>query len=346
MKTYDAAVLGATGAVGQKFVQLLEDHPWFRLTEVVGSDRHAGEAYGDAVRWAEGSPLPDGIRDLPLRTDVDGLDAEVVFSALPGGKAGPVERALAARGHRVFTNARDLRMEPDVPLVIAEVNPDHLALVEAQGHAGDGFVVANGNCTAILLSLALKPLADRFGLEACHVVSMQALSGVGYPGVPGLDIVDNVLPFIPEEETKVVAEVPRFFGTIDRGRVTPAPIAVSATCTRVPVLEGHTLAVSAGLRATPSREEICEAFRSFRGEPQRLRLPSAPQTPVVLREEEDRPQPRRDRDAGGGMSVSVGRVRPDPLLGWSFVAAGSNTIRGAAGGSILNAELAAVRGFL
>src|SRR5437867_3413894 len=224
MKTFSAAVLGATGAVGQKFLRLLENHPWFRVTEVVASERHAGEAYSEAVHWIEESPLPAAAADLPLRSDIEDLDADVCFSALPGGKAGPAERALAERGHRVFTNARDLRMEPDVPLVIPEVNPDHLALVEVQRRNYDGFVVANGNCTAIILSLALKPLADRFGVEACHLVSMQALSGAGYPGVPSLDIVDNLVPFISDEEAKVEEEVPKFLGAFRDGRLSPAAI--------------------------------------------------------------------------------------------------------------------------
>jgi aspartate-semialdehyde dehydrogenase len=348
MRNLKVAVLGATGAVGQKFVRLLENHPWFRLTEVVVSDRHAGRTFGEAIQWIDESPMPAIARELLSKTSTDELDADVCFSALPGGKAGVVERKLAERGYRVFTNARDLRMKADVPLVVAEVNPDHLALVEVQRRKGqrDGFVVANGNCTAIILSLALKPLSDQFGVEHCHVVSMQALSGAGYPGVPSLEIEDNLVPFISEEEPKVETEVPKVLGALRVDRVIPDPIRVSATCTRVPVLEGHTLAVSVRLRRKPSPEEIREAFLSFRGEPQRLGLPSAPEHPVIFREEEDRPQPRRDREAGGGMSLSVGRIRPDPLLGWKFVVVGSNMIRGAAGASILNAELAAAAGLL
>jgi aspartate-semialdehyde dehydrogenase len=237
-------------------------------------------------------------------------------------------------------------MEVDVPLVIAEVNPDHLALVEEQRAKGDGFVVANGNCTAIILALALKPLADAFGVRKCHLVSMQALSGAGYPGLSALDVVDNLIPFIPEEEGKVEAEVPKFLGRFAGDHVEAAKLEVSATCTRVPVLEGHTLAVSVELATQASEASLGNAFRSFTAEPQRLRLPSAPVPPIVYREEDDRPQPRRDRDAGHRMAVSVGRVRPDPLLGWKFVATGSNTVRGAAGASILNAELAVARGFI
>ncbi len=347
MTTAKVAVLGATGTVGQTFVRLLEGHPWFRLTEVVASERNAGVAYGDIVHEL-GGPIPPSARDLPLRRIEDDLDADLCFSALPGGKAAAHERSLAGRGYKVFTNARDLRMEPDVPLLVPEVNPDHLVLVENQrvGQDGGGFVVANGNCTAILLSLALKPLVERFGLDLCHLVSMQALSGAGHPGVPALDIVDNLLPFIPGEEDKVESEVPKILGRVRDGSVTAASLAVSATCTRVPVIEGHTLAVSVGLADRARPEDIREAWASFAGEPQRLRLPSAPERPVIYRDEPDRPQPRRDRDAGGGMSVTVGRLRPDPLLGWKFLVTGSNTIRGAAGASLLSAELAVAKGFV
>lgn len=335
------AVLGATGTVGQAFVRLLETHPWFRLTEVVARERQAGTSYGDALGWA--GPA----RDLPIRTPGDDLDADICFSALPGGKAAEIERSLADRGYRVFTNARDLRMEPDVPIVVPEVNPEHLLLIENQTSRtrGGGFVVANGNCTSILLAMVVKPLDERYGVEGCQLVSLQALSGAGYPGVPSLDIIDNLIPFIAEEEARVESEIPKMLGRFDHGTLTPATLPISATCTRVPVLEGHTLAVTVRLRTPAPIDGILEAFRSFSGEPQRLRLPSAPQHPLLYLEEQDRPQPRKDRDAGGGMTVSVGRLRPDPIPGWKFVALGSNTVRGAAGGSILTAELAAAKGF-
>ncbi len=345
MTTANVAVLGATGAVGQRFVRLLQDHPWFRLTEVVASGRHAGETYGDAVHWIEGT-IPANAQDLPLRALEDDLDADVCFSALPGGSAGPIERALADRGHNVFTNARDLRLAADVPLVVPEVNPEHLALVELQRRTRDGFVVANGNCTAIILALALKPLVDDFGVDRCSVVSLQALSGAGYPGVSSIDITDNVLPFIEGEEEKVETEIPKILGELAGGAVAPSRLAVSATCTRVPVLEGHTVAVSVHLQERASIDDLCATFASFSGKPQRLRLPSAPGRPILVRRENDRPQPRKDRDAGGGMSVTVGRVREDPVLGWKFLVTGSNTIRGAAGASILNAELAIADGLL
>jgi len=346
VKRVDVAVLGATGAVGQRFVRLLECHPWFRLTEVVASDRRAGEPYADAVRWIDG-PLPPDARELPLRRGSDDLDAEVCFSALPGGRAGPLERSLAARGYPVFTNARDLRLEPEVPLVVPEINSGHIALVDRQRGTGrHGFVVANGNCTAIILSLALKPLVDAFGVDRCSVVSFQAVSGAGYPGVPSLDIADNVIPFIEGEEGKVEAEVPKILGRIENDHVAPAGVTVSATCARVPVLEGHTLAVGVRLQGRAPLERVREAFESFSAEPQRLRLPSAPAKPVLFRTEDDRPQPRKDRELGGGMTVTVGRLRPDPLMDYKFIAVGSNTIRGAAGASILNAELAMARGLL
>lgn len=229
-------------------------------------------------------------------------------------------------------------MAEDVPLVVPEVNPDHLDLLERK--AGDGFVVANGNCTSVILSLALKPLQDRFGIEACHVVTMQALSGAGYPGVPSLDATANVIPYIPDEEGKVELEPRKILGWMDGGRVVLSPFPISATCTRVPVLEGHTEAVSVRLRELADAVSLVDAFHSFRGDAQALRLPSAPSRPIQFRTEADRPQPRRDAGLPDGMSVVVGRLRPDPVLGWKFLVTGSNTIRGAAGGTILSAEFA------
>lgn len=348
MKSYKVGVLGATGAVGQKFIRLLDGHPHFKLTEVYAGERSGGKRYADAARWLEETPLPQKAAGLEVKHEVQDLDADILFSAIPGGQAGPVEREFAARGYKVFSNARDLRMEPDVPLVIAEVNPDHLALVERQAsyRKAKGFVVTNGNCTSIVLTLALKPLLDRFGLRKVHVVSLQALSGAGYPGVAGLDILENVVPYIGGEEDKVEAEPLKFLGRLRNGSVQPAAIRISATCTRIPVIEGHTEAVAVGLEKTTDANSIAEAFRTFIAEPQRRKLPSAPARPIVVRDEPDRPQPRKDRGEGNFMSVVVGRIRPDPLLGWKFVVLGSNTVRGAAGASILNAELAAARGYL
>lgn len=344
MNARRVAVIGATGVVGQRFLQRLEGHPWFRLGDVVASDASRGRPYAEAARWALDGEVPESARDLEVRGPGDDLDADLVFSALPSGSAGAVERALASRGHKVFTNAADLRMEDDVPIVVPEVNPGHLALAAARAGERGGFIVANGNCTSVILSLALKPLQDGFGLAACHVVTFQALSGAGYPGVPGLDAVANVIPHIPGEEAKVEAEPRRILGALRDGRIEPASFPVSATCARVPVLEGHLEAVSIRLADEAGETDIVDALRSFRGARGDLRLPSAPRTPVVYRAEADRPQPRLDWAVGDGMSVTVGRLRRDPVLGWKFLVSGSNTIRGAAGGAILTAELAVASG--
>lgn len=349
MRTYKVGVLAATGAVGQKFIRLLENHPQFRLTEVYASDRSAGKTYAEATRWLEETPLPAAAAGMVLKADTYDLDADVLFSALPGGMAGPLEREFAKRGYKVFTNASDLRMASDVPLVIAEVNGDHLRMVDAQrkAHGSDGYVVANGNCTAIVLTLPLKPLLDRFGLKHVSATSLQAISGAGYPGVPSLDITDNVIPYIGgNEEEKLETEPRKFLGSLNGGAVEPADFSVSATCTRVPVIEGHTVAAHVTFRRKAPIDEVVQALREFQGEPQRLKLPTAPAKPVLVRGEVDRPQPRKDRAEGGHMTVTVGRVRADPVFDVKFVSMGSNTVRGAAGASILNAELAAAKGFL
>jgi aspartate-semialdehyde dehydrogenase len=342
VKTRKVAVLGATGVVGQRFIQLLERHPWFRVGEVVASDASRGKPYALATRWTLEGDVPDSVRDLEVKGLDSDLDADIAFSALPSGTAAATERACARRGYPVFTNASDLRTDEDVPIVVPEVNPDHMALVEP--HAGEGFIVANGNCTSIILALVLKPLVDRFGVEACHVVTMQALSGAGYPGVPSLDSLANVIPYIPGEEEKVEAEAHKILGTVHGNHIVPARFPLSATCTRVPVLEGHTEAVSVRLSEQATVEGIVDAVRSFRGNLPGLTLPSAPLAPITYRTEHDRPQPRRDSGEAGGMAIVMGRLRPDPVLGWRFLVTGSNTVRGAAGGSILTAELAVASG--
>jgi aspartate-semialdehyde dehydrogenase len=342
VKTRKVAVLGATGVVGQRFIQLLERHPWFRVGEVVASGASRGKPYASATRWISEGDVPDSVRDLEVKgLDAD-LDADIVFSALPSGTAAAAERACARGGYPVFTNAADVRMDEEVPIVVPEVNPDHMAVLESQ--AREGFIVANGNCTSIILALVLKPLVDRFGVEACHVVTMQALSGAGYPGVPSLDSLANVIPYIPGEEEKVEAEAHKILGTVRDNQIVPARFPLSATCTRVPVLEGHTEAVSVRLSELATVEGIVDAVRSFRGTLPGLTLPSAPMAPITYRTEPDRPQPRRDCGEGGGMAIVVGRLRPDPILGWKFLVTGSNTVRGAAGGSILTAELAVASG--
>lgn len=341
------AVLGATGSVGQRFVQLLARHPWFRVAEVVASDRSTGKRYGDATEWRVDAAMPPAAADLVVKDYGEDLTSPVAFSALPGEVAGEIEQRLARAGHAVLSNSSTHRMEPDVPLMIAEVNPDHAAAIATQRRNRDwaGFIVTNGNCSAIHLTLALKPLQDAFGLEAVAVTTMQAASGAGYPGVPSLDLIDNVVPFINTEEEKLAQEVLKFLGGYD-GAFRPAEIVVSAQCNRVPVRDGHTECVSVRLRESPPPDEVIAAFEAFRGKPQELGLPSAPPQPVIVRREPNRPQPILDRDVAGGMASVVGRVRPCPLLGTKFVVLGHNTIRGAAGASILNAELLKAEGLL
>lgn len=336
------AVLGATGAVGQRFIEALHGHPDFELASLVASDRTAGKRYGDAANWILDDAMPASVQDVRVE-DMAALrardDVRLVFSALPSAQAGEVERLLAAKGKRVFTNASTHRMDPDVPLLIPEVNPDHLALAEAQ--AGDGMLVANGNCSGIILTLALAPLHRAFGLDTVHVTTMQGLSGAGYPGVSALDVVDNVLPYIGGEEEKLEIEPQKTLGTLDHA----ADFEVHATCTRVPVREGHFEAVHAKLRSTADAAAVRAAFESFRGPDEVAALPSAPARPIIVHDAPDRPQPRRDRDAGAGMAVNVGRiqVRGDTVR---FVVLGHNTVRGAAGQSVLNAEYAATKGLL
>jgi len=347
MSRVGVAVLGATGAVGQRFVELLADHPWFEIRAVAASDRNAGLAYRDATTWILDRPVPASAARMRLTAtdDIAAAGVEAVFSALPGGTAGPVEAGLARQGLAVFTNARDHRMDADVPLLIPEVNPDHLDLVRRQ--PGPGFVVANGNCSAIVLTLALAPLHRAFGLDEVHVTTLQGLSGAGYPGVSGLDIVDNVLPYIEGEEDKLETEPQKTLGELDGDGVRPAAFRVHATATRVPVREGHLESVHVRLTRPSDAAAVRAAWTGFRAPADVAALPGAPPTPVVLADGDDRPQPRRDRDAGRGMSVTVGRVRLDPdRRGLRFVALGHNTVRGAAGQSVLNAEAARARGLL
>jgi aspartate-semialdehyde dehydrogenase len=340
-----AAVLGATGAVGQRFLSLLDGHPLFQVSDLVASERSAGKAYGDAVQWVLDEPMPKGLadREVKLGGSTD-LDADVVFSAIPSGAAGPLEADLARRGFKVFSNAKDHRMAANVPLLVAEINPDHAALARKQGTKG--FIVTNPNCTTIVLTMALKPLVDRFGVTDVQAVSMQALSGAGYPGVPSLDIQGNVVPHIGGEEEKVETETLKILGTLRGDAVQGAAMKVSATCTRVPVIEGHSIAVSVKLSRFANPEEVIAAWEGWRGKPQALGLHTAPEQPVHYWREANRPQPRKEWSLEEGMAVSVGRLRKDPILGWKFFCTGSNTVRGAAGASILNAELLHAEGLL
>lgn len=348
MTRIKVAILGATGMVGQRFITLLHNHPWFEVAALVGSERTAGRTYGEAVRWLVGSDMPATVRDMPILASTAALDTPLVFSALPSAAAHELEPRLAAAGHVVCSNASSYRNDDDVPLLIPEVNPDHLDLiaVQRQRRGWAGAIITNPNCTSTPATMALRPLHDAFGVRQVMLVSMQALSGAGYPGVPAYDATDNVVPYIGGEEEKVEREPLKMLGTLHDAQVTPAAIAISAHCNRVPVLEGHLECLSVSLAQPATPEEVAHTLREFRALPQALGLPSAPPQPVVVRDEPDRPQPRRDRDTGNGMATVVGRIRACPLLGIRLVALAHNTIRGAAGGSVLNAELMLKQGYI
>jgi aspartate-semialdehyde dehydrogenase len=344
----NVGILGATGAVGQRFVELLENHPWFELTALYASERSTGKPYAEAVDWRVPVPRPTYVDDLVVQQMVPAGQVDLVFSALPRETAQAVEPLFAGAGIPVLSNASAYRMAADVPLVIAEVNPNHTALIDIQRKNRDwrGFIVTNPNCSAIGLALPLKPLHDAFGLQQVHVVTMQARSGAGYPGPPPEVIDDNVLPFINGEEDKLETEPQKLLGTIAGDTVRPADFPVSAQCNRVNVLDGHLEAVSLSLKKKPGAREVEQVLQSFRSLPQEAGLPSAPQFPIVVAKEEDRPQPKLDRDAGKGMTITVGRIRPDNVLDLKFVVLSHNTIRGAAGAAILNAELLKHQGYL
>lgn len=334
-------VLGATGLVGQRLVVLLEDHPWFRLAELGASARSAGKAYREAVRWALPARIPRGAAEMPLRRcDPERMSAPLLFSALDSSVAGEAESAFAAAGRIVVTNSKNHRMDEDVPLLIPEVNPDHLALLDGAREAGGGGgIVANPNCTVVGLVLALAPLHEAFGIESVCLTSFQALSGAGLPGPAALEALGNVLPHIPGEEEKISPETCRILGRLESGRVAPAQIRVSAACHRVPVRDAHLLSLSLSLRGRPGPAEVSDALSSYRGREEARELPSSPRHCLELREERDRPQPRLDREAGGGMSVVVGPPSRCAVLGIRFRALVHNTLRGAAGAALLNGEL-------
>lgn len=344
-----AAVLGATGSVGQRYVELLQGHPTFELHEVVGSERSAGKTYEEAVDWRISATPPDQVRELPVKHPEEPIDSAVVFASLPGGIARETELRLAADGRFVFSNARDNRMADDTPLMIPEVNADHARAIERQQKErgfNRGFVVTNPNCSTIHLVLALKPLWDAFGIEQCFVSTMQASSGAGYPGVASLDLIDNVVPFIGGEEEKIENEAKKLLGSFNGADFEFADLAISAQCSRVPVRHGHTETVALKLGKEASPSEAIEVLESFRGRPQELGLPSAPAQPIIVRSQEDRPQPALDRNVANGMASVVGRVRECPVLDLRFVVLGHNTVRGAAGASILNAEMLHADGYM
>ncbi|HEX2622252.1 MAG TPA: aspartate-semialdehyde dehydrogenase [Phototrophicaceae bacterium] len=348
MEKLDVAVLGATGAVGQRFIQLLENHPWFRVAEVVGSERSAGKTYGEAVHWILDGTPPASVTGLKVKNLDDDLDSPLVFSALPKEAADPREIELASAGHVVCSNAATNRMLDDVPLLLPEANADHIGLVDLQRQQRGwttGAVVANSNCTVMPVVMALAPLR-RFGIRKLMLVSSQATSGAGYPGVASLDILDNVVPYVSGDEQKMETESLKILGAFNGQSINWLTTRVSATCTRVPVIDGHLVNISVELDKVPTMEEIIQIWQDFRAPEPVNQLPSAPQQPLYYLPQVDRPQIRRDRNAGNGMSTSLGRLRPCPILTYKFAALSHNTIRGAAGCSILNAELLAVQGYL
>jgi aspartate-semialdehyde dehydrogenase len=338
-------ILGATGAVGQKLVTLLAGHPWLELTALAASQRSAGRSYGEAVHWLEAAPLPAEVAALPVLAAEPPLECDLVISALDAEAAREIEPAFAAAGYPVFSNASAHRMRPDVPLLVPEVNPDHLRLVERQPFGG-GFIVTNPNCSTTGLVLALKPLADAFSLEAVLVTTMQATSGAGYPGVSALDILGNVLPHIAGEEAKLESEPRKILGALAGDVVEAHPVTISAQANRVPVLDGHLLSVSVRFSRKADPEAVTAAIADFTTPLHGLGLPSAPERPLALLSPPELPQPRRHAARGGGMVVHVGCVRRCPVLDVRFVALVHNTIRGAAGAAILNAELAIRQGLV
>ena len=345
---YRVGILGATGMVGQRFIQLLVDHPQFEISAVAASDRSQGKTYGEACTWRLSEEMPAAVRTMPVQAPAPPLDCDLVFSSLPGDIARQTEGSFAAAGYPVISNSSAFRMDEDVPLLIPEVNHEHLGLLERQRnkYPRGGFIVTNPNCSTIMLALALAPLHAAFGVEATVATTLQALSGAGYPGVASLDIIDNVLPYISGEEEKIEAETTKILGRLSDARIAPAPMAVSAQCHRVNVADGHMAAVRVKFARKVTLEAVRESLTTYRSLPQELGLYSAPKTPIVVRDEQDRPQPKLDRDAGKGMTITVGRLNPDPVLDYRFVVLSHNTIRGAAGAAILNAELLVALGHL
>jgi aspartate-semialdehyde dehydrogenase len=344
---YSIGILGATGMVGQRFIQLLEHHPWFQVTWLAASDRSSGKTYGEAAKWRLDTPLPERIARMMVAPAEPEGAPKIIFAALDAAIARELEPRFAAAGCAVVSNSSAYRMAPNVPLVIPEINAEHLHLIEEQPsrRQSGGYMVTNPNCSTIGLVVALKPIQERFGIEQIVVTTMQAISGAGYPGVPSLDILGNVVPYIGNEEEKMEEETLKLLGKLESHAVIPLAARISASCNRVPVEDGHTESVSIKLARPATREEILAAWAEFHplaGQG----LPTAPDQPIELAPQEDRPQPRLDRNRGNGMAVTVGRLRPCGVLDWKFTALSHNTIRGAAGAAILNAELLAKLGKL
>ncbi len=341
-------VLGATGAVGQKFVALLEDHPWFELTELAASDRSSGKPYKEAANWRQYTPIPDSVKDLRVKPCEPGLACRVVFSGLDASVAGEVEENFARAGYIVVSNSKNHRMDEDVPLLVPEINPEHLGLIPIQRErrGWSGALVTNPNCSTVGLVMALAPIDRAFKIRRVIVTTMQSLSGAGYPGPSAVDMLGNVIPFISSEEDKLETEPCKILGSLDRDHIRFNDMAISAHTNRVSVEDGHMECVSVEMEQKPSLEEVARVLAGFRSLPQELKLPMAPERPVIVSAERDRPQPRLDREAGRGMSAVVGRLRECPVFDIRFVVLSHNTIRGAAGAAILNAEIMKAQGFL
>jgi len=341
-------ILGATGVVGQRFLQMLENHPWFEVAWLAASDRSAGQTYGNAVKWRLKTPIPDRVCAMPVSNAAPDGAPRVIFAALDAGIARELEPQFAAAGCAVISNSSAFRMQDNVPLIIPEVNADHLALIAKQCWRKDsgGYIVTNPNCSAIGLVVALAPLHRKFGIESLFVTTMQAVSGAGYPGVASLDILGNVIPYIAREEEKMEEETRKLLGRLDGDHVEQAGFTMTAHCNRVAVEDGHTESVSVKLKRKATAGEIVAAFNEFQSTPQALKLPLAPAQPLVYDPAPDRPQPRFDVDRGNGMTVSVGRLRPCGVLDYKFTVLSHNTIRGAAGAALLNAELLKAQGLL
>lgn len=348
MRKLDVAILGATGAVGQRFIQLLEDHPWFCVSEVVGSHRSAGKQYVDAAHWILNGNPPERVAGLSVKGLDEDFDSPLVFSALPKEAALTRELELAAAGHVVCTNASANRMLEDVPLLLPEVNAEHIGLVDIQRRQRgwtSGALLANSNCTVMPVVMALKPLL-KYGVSRLHLVSEQAVSGAGYPGVSSMDMIDNIIPYVPGDEQKMETESRKMLGYFHGEGIEKLDVVVSATCTRVPVVDGHLVNISVELEEGPALSSILDDWTAWQADEPVASLPSAPAFPLQYLDQIDRPQPRRDREAGAGMLTSIGRLRECPILGYKFAALSHNTVRGAAGCSIMNAELMAVLGYI
>ena len=348
-KKFRVGILGATGVVGQRFIQLLQHHPQFEITALAASDRSQGKTYMEACTWRLPTDMPAEVKSIAVQPPAPPLDCDFVFSSLPSDIAKDAEENFARAGFPVISNSSSHRMAADVPLLIPEVNPDHVALIDVQKKRRGfdrGFIVTNPNCSAIVIVIALAPLHARFGVTSCIVTTMQALSGAGYPGVASLDATDNVIPFIGGEEEKIEAETLKLLGRFEQDSVQAPAMKVSAQCNRVNVSDGHMASIRVSLARPATADDIRAALQAFTSEPQRLQLHSAPEPLVIVRNENDRPQPRLDRDSGRGMTVTVGRIMPDNVLDYRFLALGHNTVRGAAGAAVLNAELLVARGYL